>query len=106
MEQRLIDANKLEANMYHEAFETDTDMQKWDSGCWIRYKMFENQIEKMPTIDAVPVVRCKDCKYLNIINKAPLYAYCGKSNYIFHLFEEDTREHFCSWGERREDGAD
>ena len=100
MEQRLIDANKLEASMYHEAFETDTDMQKWDSGCWIRYKMFENQIEKMPTVDAIEVVRCKDCKYLNIINKAPLYAYCGKSNYIFHLFEEDTREHFCSWGEK------
>ena len=54
MEQRLINANELEANMYHEAFETDTDMQKWDSGCWIRYKMFENQIEKMPTVDAVP----------------------------------------------------
>lgn len=54
-----------------------------------------------PPVDAVEVVRCKDCKYLNIINKAPLYAYCGKSNYIFHLFEEDTREHFCSWGERK-----
>ena len=39
---RLIDANKLEAMMYHEAFETDSDMQKWDSGCWIRYKVFEN----------------------------------------------------------------
>ena len=55
VEQRLIDANKLEANMYHEAFETDTDMQKWDSGCWIRYKMFENQIEKLPTIEAIPI---------------------------------------------------
>lgn len=55
--------------------------------------------------DAIEVVRCKDCKYLNIINKAPLYAYCGKSNYIFHLFEEDTREHFCSWGEKREENA-
>ncbi len=39
---RLIDANKLEAMMYHEAFEIDSDMQKWDSGCWIRYKVFEN----------------------------------------------------------------
>ncbi len=55
MKQRLINANELEASMYHEAFETDTDMQKWDSGCWIRYKMFENQIEKMPTVDAIPV---------------------------------------------------
>lgn len=52
---RLIDADKLEANMYHEAFETDTDMQKWDSGCWIRYKMFENQIEKLPTVEAIPI---------------------------------------------------
>ena len=59
-------------------------------------------VANAPTIDAAEVVRCKDCKYLNIINKAPLYAYCGKSNYIFHLFEEDTREHFCSWGERKE----
>ena len=100
---RLIDADKLEANMYHEAFETDTDMQKWDSGCWIRYKMFENQIEKMPVVDAVEVVRCKDCKYLSATERAPVYAYCTKHNQVFYLWEDDTREHFCSWGERRED---
>lgn len=47
---RLIDADALRAAMYHEAFETDTDMQKWDSGCWIRYKMFENAIEAAPTV--------------------------------------------------------
>lgn len=60
---RLIDADALNAAMYHEAFETDTDMQKWDSGCWIRYKMFERAIKAAPTIDAVEVVRCKDCRY-------------------------------------------
>lgn len=42
---RLIDGDELRARMYHEAFETDTDYQRWDSGCWIRYKMFE-QIEE------------------------------------------------------------
>jgi hypothetical protein len=47
---RLIDADALRARMYHEAFENDTDMQKWDSGCWIRYKLFENCIDDMPTI--------------------------------------------------------
>lgn len=36
--------------MYHEAFETDTTMRKWDSGCWIRYKMFERMEEDAPTI--------------------------------------------------------
>lgn len=44
---RLIDANKLNAMMYHEAFETDSDLQKWDSGCWIRYKVFENCMNKL-----------------------------------------------------------
>ena len=45
-----IDADVLRQRMYHEAFETDTDMQKWDSGCWIRYKLFENCLESMPTV--------------------------------------------------------
>ena len=44
---RLIDANKLEAMMYQEAFEIDSDMQKWDSGCWIRYKVFENCMNRL-----------------------------------------------------------
>lgn len=36
---RYIDAEKFEKEMYHEAFvETNSDMQEWDSGCWIRYK--------------------------------------------------------------------
>lgn len=48
---RLIDADALINRMYHDAFETDTDMQKWDSGCWIRYKMFENAIDEQPTIE-------------------------------------------------------
>ena len=47
---RLIGAEALRKQMYHEAFETDSDMQKWDSGCWIRYKMFENALESAPTI--------------------------------------------------------
>ena len=47
---RLIDADKLDRIMFHKAFETDSDMQKWDSGCWIRYKMFENSMKEVPTI--------------------------------------------------------
>ena len=51
---RLIDADALMASMYDEAFEKDTDMQRWDSGCWIRYKLFENVLDEQPAIDAVP----------------------------------------------------
>ena len=47
---RLIDADELRGKMYHEAFETDSPLQKWDSGCWIRYKMFEQMEKAAPTI--------------------------------------------------------
>lgn len=47
---RLIDADALRREMYHKAFETDSDMQKWESGCWIRYMMFERIEEAAPTV--------------------------------------------------------
>lgn len=55
MNQRLINADALIEMMYHEAFEKDSDMQRWDSGCWIRYKLFENCMDEQPTIEAIPV---------------------------------------------------
>ena len=62
-------------------------------------------IEQAPTVDAVPVVRCRECKHLNVVNRKELYAHCPKTNTVFLPFELDTREHFCSLGERKE-GAD
>lgn len=56
---RLIDAEDFRKGMYHEAFETDSDLQKWDSGCWIRWKMLENHLQKAPTVDAALVVHGK-----------------------------------------------
>ena len=52
---RLIDADALREIMFHRAFEEDSDMRRWYSGCWIRYKMFEQAIEETQTIDAEPV---------------------------------------------------
>ena len=48
---RLIDADALGNRMYHEAFEKDSEDQKWDSGCWIRYKLFERVLREQPTIE-------------------------------------------------------
>ena len=47
---RLLDGDALRDGIYHEAFETDSELQKWDSGCWVRYKMFENHMDNAPTI--------------------------------------------------------
>ena len=46
----LIDRDTLNEAMYHEAFETDSEWQKWDSGCCIRYKMFERHRDSAPVV--------------------------------------------------------
>lgn len=82
---RMIDADALNAKMYHDAFETDSDMQKWDSGCWIRYKMFEKNLEDTPTIEPPTTewlgnhtpFRCKRCGHYTD-SKTPYCAYCGR----------------------------
>ena len=55
-----------------------------------------------PTVDAVVVTRCKDCKYLRVWNQKDLYAFCPKTNFVFLPFQADTRTHFCSLGEPKE----
>jgi len=52
---KLIDADALNDEMYHKSFETDDGRQKWNSGLWIRYKIFEEAIKDAPTIEAIPI---------------------------------------------------
>lgn len=50
-----IEKTELRKAMYHESFEKDSELQRWDSGCWIRYKLFENVVESIPIADVQPV---------------------------------------------------
>lgn len=50
--------------------------------------------------DKVDVVRCKDCRHLDVWNLKNIYAVCSKHGITFEPFEDDTRTCFCSWGER------
>jgi hypothetical protein len=55
-------------------------------------------IEDAPTIDAVPVVRCKDCKHSR---KYPW----GSYSCSFHDYEGEPHvepNDFCNYGERKE----
>ena len=95
---RLIDAESLRGAMYHKSFETDTDLQRWDSGCWIRYKLFQETIDEEPTVDAVRVVRCRDCMY---------YEETWSGFPICRLTINGAKaDGFCAWGERREDAEE
>ena len=92
---RLIDADALNAEMYRKSFEVDDGRNIWNSGLWIRYKIFEEAIRDAPTIDVVPVVhgrwidegqyadyhphhawRCSECGEHVIEIDTPWYKYC------------------------------
>ncbi len=66
---RFIDADAFKWEMYQAAFESDTDLQRWDSGCWIRYKLFEEILNKQQTADVVP----KE-KFLKLLENANILA--------------------------------
>lgn len=52
-------------------------------------------LNQAPTIDAVPVVRCKDCKYFTLSPYG-----CGK--WEFDMEHGDEQNNFCSYGKKRD----
>ena len=87
---RLIDADALSKAMYDEAFENDESynetnpMARWDSGLWIRYKMFENVIDEQPTI------RTPHGEWIDMPRKMFKCSECGQ---IYQVLEP---KNFCS----------
>ena len=87
---RLIDADALHRKVMTETNPYGKPTIDYDSGV----KVLE-WIEQAPTVDAVKVVRCKDCKWL----------YGVMDNYccINHRgLVEICENSFCSYGERKD----
>lgn len=88
---RLIDADKLERQEY------------WGNERCFDYVDAED-IDNAPTVDAVPVVRCKDCKYYRESRVLAPNKFCFRLNHptepgkIGYNFADDD---FCSHGVRR-----
>ena len=90
-EKRLIDANALEYHKFCDMSANDTFRLGWNSA-------IDAVMENAPTIDAVEVVRCKDCKY-----KHPdLLCCCNIRIYDEPISVRIELDDFCSYGERRE----
>ena len=95
---RLIDADKLKRKVYHE---------------WIRdSKEIDRVVDSVSTIDAVEVVRCKDCifavkrnTHANGRRNYMCYKYsmfnnvCGKT-ITYEILVDDN--HYCAYGERKD----
>ena len=81
---RLIDADELLNHLYNKQQErVDVALE----------------IARFPTVDAVPVVRCKDCKYTDK---------CGRGLICTHWMRGGivTGDDYCSNGERRNGDAE
>ena len=81
----------------------DENPDKKGTAAYQAVRVFVSALRREPAVDAVEVLRCKDCKHLNVVNRKELYAHCPKANTVFFPFELDTRKHFCSLGEREND---
>lgn len=85
---RLIDADKLIENHFSDSHNIALS---YANKCWIR-----KIIQSEAAIDAVEVVRCKDCIY---------WSYDGRCEPIENglIMEYTTGLDYCSYGKRREE---
>lgn len=77
---KLIDAEKLKK---HYAWWEDDE----------RRTMFDQIVDAQPTVDAVPVIRCKDCKYRD--KETANCTRFRKDRYV-------QSNSFCSWAEPKD----
>ena len=89
MSKRLVYAEDALANIEREkAYLTD-----------VGYIHAKSAVNSAPTVDAVEVVRCKDCKYR-------YKTFNGLKICQHHITMEAKDDQFCSYGERRNDNAE
>ena len=88
---RLIDADRLSEAIY------DNVPAPYEDASWAKENCLY-EIDMAPTVDAVPVVRCQECKRWE--------SYCnGKVGLCQKRKGVARANDFCSYGERKE-GAD
>ena len=95
---RLIDADELE-HMLRTDFDT-------------LYETIFDTIRRVPTIDAVPVVRCKDCKWWDKKDESP-YGYCHackhghwSEHWEISIYRTYKGDWYCADGERKDNETD
>lgn len=92
-ERRLIDAEALWQKLESESWYDNAD----------RDEVALPLVDAAPTVDAVEVVRCRECKHYRSGKPFPGTSYCARLPYYagaggLNVGDED----YCSYGERRE----
>lgn len=95
-EKRLIDANALKERAIRMATVNSLGNKQH---CYFK-AVGTGEIDKAPTVDAVEVVQCKDCKYYEI-HKPTVLENCERNGMPIPMKPDD----FCSYGERIDNGC-
>ena len=96
---RLIDADRLNKPIYAEEDNITGSGMSYDEICGYNdgIDIAWNKIDQAPTIDAVPVVRCKDCIRRYDTDECPIcFLIEGK------YYEYTNENGLCARGERKE----
>ena len=103
---RLIDADSLQRRICGAKCGCEYEDCGNEEGC-----VYDHFISNTPTIDAVPVVRCRECKHHRDKNEqehqylAEDILICTSQDATEDCWNAVWSDHFCSYGVRKE-GAD
>lgn len=103
-EKRLIDADEFAKTL--EKTDANVCADYGDGFCEFGYSrsLLRLLLSEAPTVDAVEVVRCRDCRFCRKHPTSDKVKLCTNENWNteYHPFVNDND--FCSYGERRTDG--
>lgn len=100
---RFIDADWVLAHL--KPYEPSDE--EWGVTGGTALRLIHNAIDNAPTVDAMVVVRCKDCKYSRPLNKNEKERFvdgvlmCTNSEVSEYGITDVWGTHFCSYGEKR-----
>jgi hypothetical protein len=110
-EKRLIDANWVLGEIEHDLGCYEIGKLEKADVLFVDLRDVVRMVCDAPTVDAVEVVRCKDCKYSKLDNVArhktvdgetdDTTVYCCFYHWDYNVWNKG--DHFCSHGERRAD---
>ena len=101
-EQRLIDANALMEKLREKYLETDPrDPEQ------LGYLNARIIVRNQPTVEAVPIVRCKECKYRGDELRCPMcFDEWDEDDPGFLRIDKTVDDGFCHMGAKMDGGAE
>ena len=93
---RLIDANALIEKFYEKVDMKERLIDERTAERFATFCALADAVEQMPTVDAVPVIRCKDCRFARFYKSGTRY--CTHQSGLAGIMADD----FCSYAERKD----